>query len=76
MVFPDSSKGRQVAAAIPIGHRSLVYLMYPIRRIWAAVEYIKCDPSVSDLLEEGNRAAISQNAVAVMEAHNEKFSRI
>src|SRR5262249_7438144 len=76
MVFPDSAEGRQAAAGIPIGHKSLVYLMYPVKRIWAAVEYIKWDPSISDFLEEGTLAASSQNAVAMMEVYNARFSKV
>jgi len=40
MNFPNSPEGRRIAVAIPVGHRSLVYLMHPVKRFWAAVEYI------------------------------------
>jgi hypothetical protein len=75
MNFPNGPEGRRVAAAIPIGHRSLVYLMYPVKRFWAAIEYIKWDLSINDVLKEGKQAAISQNAVALMEAYNSKYSQ-
>jgi hypothetical protein len=76
MNFPDSSEGWHIAAAIPIGHKSLVYLMHPTKRIWAAVEYIKWDLTISDVLEEGKRAAIAQNAVEVMEVYNARFAKV
>jgi hypothetical protein len=76
MNFPKSPEGQRIASGIPIGHTSLVYLMAPVKRFWTAIEYIKCDPSIEDVLEEGWRAAAAQNAVAMMEAHNSKFAKI
>src|SRR5438552_2876347 len=76
MNFPDSLEGRRIGASIPIGHRSLVYLMYPVKRFWAAIEYIKWDFSTEDVLVEGMRAAAAQDAVAMMEVVNPKFARI
>jgi hypothetical protein len=76
MNFPDSPEGRRIAAGIPIGHRSLVYLMHPIKRFWAAIEYIKWDCNVEDVLEEGTRAAVAQNAVAMIEVINSRFAKI
>jgi hypothetical protein len=76
MNFPDTPEGRRMAASIPIGHRSLVYLMSPVKRFWAAVEYIRCDPNSADVLEDGRRAAERQNAVALMEVHNPKFAKV
>jgi hypothetical protein len=76
MNFPDSAEGRRIAADIPIGHRSLVYLMHPIRRFWTAIEYIKWDGAIEDVLEEGERAAVAQNAVTLMRVVNPRFSRI
>src|SRR4051812_19934674 len=55
MNFPDSPAGRRLAAAIPIGHKSLVYLMHPVQRFWTAIEYIKWDATVEDVLEDGRR---------------------
>src|SRR4051794_14031207 len=74
--FPDNPEGRRVATGIPIGHKSLVYLMQPVMRTWAAIEYIKWDVSISDVLEEGTRGAIAQNAIAMMEAYNAKFAKV
>jgi hypothetical protein len=76
MNFPNSPEGRRIAASVPIGHRSLVYLMSPVKHFWTAIEYVKLDPSVNDLLEEGTRAAESQNAVALVEALNPKFAKL
>jgi len=76
MNFPDGPEGRRIAASIPIGQRSLVYLMYPIKRFWTAIEYIKWDLNTDDVLEEGMRAAVAQNAVAMAEVINSKFARI
>jgi hypothetical protein len=76
MNFPDNPEGRRVAASIPIGHKSLVYLMHPVKRIWAAIEYIKWDVCIADVLEEGMRAAVAQGAVAMMEAHSAKFAKV
>jgi hypothetical protein len=76
MNFPSSREGRRIAAEVPIGHRSLVYLMSPVKRFWTAIEYIKWDPSIKDLLKEGARAAENQNAVALVEALNAKFARL
>src|SRR3954462_3805226 len=47
MNFPNSPEGRHVATAIPIGHRSLVYLMHPVKRFWAAIEYVKWDSNAA-----------------------------
>lgn len=66
MCFPDSEMGRHVASVIPIGHRSLVYLMAPVKRIWAAVEYIKTDPIRESVLDEGRRAAIKHGAIKIL----------
>jgi hypothetical protein len=30
--YPDNAAGKAIAAGIPIGHRSLVYLMHPVKR--------------------------------------------
>ena len=76
MNFPDSLEGRRIATSIPIGHKSLVYLMHPVKHFWAAIEYIKWDPNIDDVLEEGTRAAAAQGAVALMEVLNSKFARI
>src|SRR5262245_64575684 len=70
MNFPNSPEGRRLAAATPIGHKSLVYLMHPVKRFWTAIEYIRSDSKIPDLLNDGERAAISQNAVALMQAAN------
>src|SRR5687767_9315572 len=75
MNFPDSPVGRRIAAEIPIGHKSLVYLMHPVQRFWAAIEYIKWDANVEDVLEEGRRAAVAQDAVIMMKAVNSKFAK-
>ena len=75
MNFPDSPEGRRIAAALPIGHRSLVYLMHPMKRIWAAIEYIKWDDGIDDVLKEGRRAAAAQGAVDLMRVQNSKFAR-
>jgi hypothetical protein len=76
MNFPDSPEGRRVAAEVPIGHRSLVYLMHPVKRFKAAIEYVKWDSNIDDVLEEGSRAAATQNAVAMLEVFNSRFARI
>src|SRR5262249_2898160 len=62
-------------AGIPIGHKSLVYLMHPVRRFWAAIEYIRWDAKVADVLEDGLRAAQAQDAVVLMEAVNARFAK-
>jgi hypothetical protein len=76
MNFPNSSAGRRTAAAIPIGHQSLVYIMHPVQRLKASIEYVKWDPASDDVLEEGARAAAQQGAVALMEAHSPWFARV
>lgn len=76
MNFPDSLQGRRVAASVPVGHRSLVYLMAPIKRFWTAIEYIKCDPDAHNLLEEGRRAAICQDAVAIMQVVYPHYAKL
>jgi hypothetical protein len=76
MNFPDNHEGRRIAAGIPIGHKSLVYLMHPVKRFWAAIEYIKWNPSIEDVLEEGLQAAVAQNAAALMEVINPKFAKV
>jgi hypothetical protein len=75
MNFPNSAEGRRLAANIPIGHKSLVYLMHPVKRFWTAIEYIRSDAGIVDLLKDGERAAIAQNAVALMQAHSAHYSR-
>jgi hypothetical protein len=75
MNFPDSAEGRRLAVNIPVGHRSLVYLMHPVKRFWTAIEYIKSDSKSSDLLKDGEKAAINQKAVALMLAQNAHYSR-
>ena len=69
MNFPDSPEGRRIAACIPVGHRSLVYLMHPVKRFWSAVEYIGWESGDDNLLVQGRRAPVQQNAVALMEVH-------
>jgi hypothetical protein len=76
MNFPDSPEGRRLAAGIPVGHKSLVYLMHPVKRFWAAIEYIKWDSGVADVLDEGQRAAQAQNAVALMQVVNSRFAAV
>jgi hypothetical protein len=76
MNFPDGRAGRRIAASIPIGHRSLVYLMHPTKRLCAAIEYVS-DPKTVDVLKQGKQAAIAQNAVAQIEAYGyPHFSKI
>jgi hypothetical protein len=74
--FPDSPEGRSVAERIPIGHRALVYLMHPVKHFGAAIEYIQWDFNGVDVLEQGRRAALSQDAVTMMEAVNPRFARV
>jgi hypothetical protein len=76
MNFPDSPEGRRIATSIPIGHRSLVYLMHPVMRFCAAIEYIKWDSNIADVLEEGRLAAVPQNAVVLMEVLNRRFAKL
>jgi hypothetical protein len=76
MNFPNTHEGRQIAASVPIGHRSLVYLMHPVMRFWAAIEYIRGNPDISDVLEDGRQAAAAQNADAILEAVNPRFARV
>src|SRR5262245_6778826 len=76
MNFPNSPEGRRVATAIPIGHRSLVYLMHPVKRFWSAVEYIKWDSNAKDVLDDGMRAAVAQGAVELMEVVNATYAKI
>jgi hypothetical protein len=75
MNFPNSPEGRRLAIATPLGHKSLVYLIHPVMRFWTAIEYIRWDPNVSDLLEDGLRAATAQDAVALIEAQDAHYSR-
>src|SRR5262245_8068140 len=75
MNFPNSPEGRRLAVATPIGHKSLVYLIHPVKRFWTAIEYIRWNPSVPDVLKEGMRAAAAQNAVALIETLNPHYSR-
>jgi hypothetical protein len=49
MNFTGDDRGRSIAARLPIGHRSLVYVIHHQRFVWA-VEY-------TGTLEEGERAA-------------------
>jgi hypothetical protein len=58
MNFPNTAEGRRIAANIPIGHKSLVYLMHPVKRFWSAIEYIKWDLGIENVLEEGMQAAV------------------
>jgi hypothetical protein len=76
MNFPDSPEGRRIAASIPNGHRSLVYLMAPTKRIWAAIEYIKWDEKITDVLEEGRQAAQAQGAVALMDILAPHYAKV
>ena len=76
MCFPDSREGRRIAAAIPIGHRSLVYLMHPVMRFWSAIEYIKWNSKIANVLEDGRQAAVAQKAVAMMEVVNPIFAKV
>lgn len=76
MNFPDSPEGRRIAASIPIGNKSLVYLMHPVKHFWSAIEYVKWDCGVSNVLDEGTRAAVAQRAVIMMEAVNASYARI
>ena len=75
MNFPNSPEGKRLAAAIPIGHKSLVYLMHPVKHFWTAIEYIKWDHTIPDVLREGKKAATAQKAVALIGAVNARFSR-
>ena len=75
MNFPDSVEGKRCASVTPIGHRSLVYLMAPVKAFWGVVEYIKWNPAIDDVLEEGRRAAAPQNAIAIMEVLNPHFAK-
>jgi hypothetical protein len=76
MNFPDSPEGRRIAASIPNGHRSLVYLMAPRKCIWAAIEYIKWDEKTADVLEEGRQAAQAQNAIALMQVLAPHYAKV
>jgi hypothetical protein len=76
MTFPSSPEGRRLAANIPIGHKSLVYLMHPIKRFWTAIEYIRSDSKILDLLKDGEQAAIAQNALALMQVQNAHYARL
>jgi hypothetical protein len=61
---------------VKIGHRSLVYLMAPTKRLWAAVEYVRWCPGIADVLVEGREEANAQGAVTLMEAVNRKFAKV
>jgi hypothetical protein len=50
MNFPDSPEGRRIAPGVPLGHRSLVYLMDPVKRFWAAIEYIRWNHEIQDVV--------------------------
>jgi hypothetical protein len=76
MNFPDSAEGKRCASIAPVGHKSLVYLMAPVKRFWGAVEYIKWNPAIGDVLEEGRQAATSQNALAIMAVLNPHFAKV
>jgi len=76
MNFPDSAEGKRCASIVPIGHKSLVYLMAPIKRFWGVVEYIKWNHAIDNVLEEGRRAAVDQNARAIMEVLYPHFARV
>jgi hypothetical protein len=76
MNFPDSAEGRRIAADIPIGNKSLVYLVHPVKRFWAAIEYIKWDANINDVLKEGMQAATAQKAVATFKIYNSKFAKV
>ena len=75
MNFPDSPEGRRIAADIPIGHKSLVYLMAPVKRFCSAIEYIKWDANIGDVLEDGARAADAQGAIAMIKVVNSRFAK-
>jgi hypothetical protein len=75
MNFPDSHEGRKLAVGIPLGHKSLVYLMHPKSDSGIAIEYIQWDSKVTDLLKDGERAATAQGAVNLMRAVNARYSR-
>jgi hypothetical protein len=76
MNFPDSAEGRRIAAGVPIGHKSLVYLMAPVKRFYTAIEYIKWDSSVGNVLKEGTKAANHHGAVELMEVCYPHFAKI
>jgi hypothetical protein len=76
MNFPDSPEGLRVAATIPIGHKSLVYLQAPTKLIWAAIEYIEWHPEYGDVLEQGRRAAEAQDAIALMGTLAPHYARL
>ena len=75
MNFPDSAEGRRIAANIPIGHKTIVYLMHPTMRFWSVIEFINSESS-KDVLQAGMEAAVAQNAVAVMNVVNPKFAKV
>src|SRR5262249_6832603 len=76
MNLPNSPERRRRGTAIPIGHRSLVYLMHPVKRFWSAVEYTKWDSNAANVLDDGMRAAVAQNAVELMEVVNSTYAKI
>jgi hypothetical protein len=76
MNFPNSPEGRRVATTTPIGHKSLVYLMHPIKRFWTAIEYVTWDPSAANVLDDGMGAARAQGAVGLMEAVNSTYAKL
>src|SRR5262249_35339511 len=76
MNFPDSLEGRRLAVATPIGHKSLVYLMNPVKRLWTAIEYIQWDSKISDVVKDGESAAIAQKAVERIQADNAHYARL
>jgi len=51
MNFTGNDRGRSIAARLPIGHRSLVYVIHHQRFVWA-IEFI-------GTVEEGERAAVA-----------------
>src|SRR5947209_2548254 len=66
MNFPNSPEGKRLAAATPIGHKSLVYLIHPVRRFWPATEYIRGVPSAPDVLEQRANKQLRVNRSSVV----------
>lgn len=77
MNFPDSPAGRKIASSVPIGHKSLVYLMAPRKRFASAIEYVKWDHGIEDVLREGTKVAMHHNAIEMLKACNyPRFAKI
>ena len=70
MNFSDEGKSPQIAANIPVGHRSFIYQTKPIMRFTHAFEYIGG-------VAQGQRAFLAHKVASeVLEGHDQKWFKV